>query len=181
MDRETFIQGINNRDIEAYKQLYDCHYRLLVSYAGNMLENRDICEDIVQDVIVGIWEAKMKFTAYPSFRTYLYNAVRNAALNHLKHQGVAEKYLEYLAATYSPVDENEVNDEDVYQQLFDAIDRLPARCREIFLLHLEGKKNSEIAEVLQLSVETVKTQKKRALAHIREYLDKNTWPSCSLS
>ena len=80
--------------------------------------------------------------------------------------------MEYLSQTYSPVDEEAVNDEEIYRHLFKLIDELPPRCREIFLLYMEGKKNEEIAAMLQLSVETVKTQKKRAMAYIRDNLDK---------
>ena len=58
------------------------------------------------------------------------------------------------------------------EYLFELIDKLPLRCREIFLLYMEGKRNEEIAGMLSLSVETVKTQKKRAMAFIRENLDK---------
>lgn len=173
LDNETFIQGINRRDTEAYKQIYDRYYRILVVYAENFLGNNGTSEDIVQDIIVNIWEAKMTFVSYNTFKTYLYNSVRNGALNYLKHQGVAEKYLEHLAQTYSPIDESEVNEEEIYRRLFAIIDRLPTRCREIFLLCMDGKKNSEIATELHLSIETVKTQKKRAMAYIREHLDKS--------
>ena len=57
--------------------------------------------------------------------------------------------------------------EELYRQLFEAIDELPARCREVFLMHLEGKGNEDIARELTLSVLTVKTQKRRAMAYLR--------------
>lgn len=57
--------------------------------------------------------------------------------------------------------------EELYRQLFEAIDELPARCREVFLMHLEGKGNEDIARELALSVLTVKTQKRRAMAYLR--------------
>ena len=50
------------------------------------------------------------------------------------------------------------------------IDKLPTRCREIFLLHMDGKKNEEIATALGISIETVKTQKKRAIQSIKEQM-----------
>ena len=62
------------------------------------------------------------------------------------------------------------NKEDIYRQLFLAIDKLPPRQREIFLLCMDGKKNREIAEKLQISAETVKVQKRRAINHLREQL-----------
>lgn len=173
-DSEYIIQAINRGDIEAFKQVYDLYYSVLVTYANSILaDSEDMGEDIVQDVIANIWEAKTQFVSYSSFKTYLYNAVRNAALNHIKHQGAADKYIEYLQYEYTPFDESGVNVEEIYRQLFALIDHLPYRCREIFLLHMEGKRNEEIARVLQLSVETVKTQKKRAMAYIRANIDKS--------
>ncbi|MEO4994211.1 RNA polymerase sigma factor, partial [Bacteroides xylanisolvens] len=58
----------------------------------------------------------------------------------------------------------------VFRLLFKQIDKLPERCREIFLLHLEGNDNETIAKKLSLSIETVKTQKKRAMKTLRDNL-----------
>ena len=58
--------------------------------------------------------------------------------------------------------------EEVFRLLFKQIDLLPERCREIFLLHLEGYDNDAIAKKLSLSIETVKTQKKRAMKTLRK-------------
>ena len=66
--------------------------------------------------------------------------------------------------------EEDTNEEEVYRLLFRAIDKLPTRCREIFLLHMDGKKNEEIATALGISIETVKTQKKRAIQSIKEQM-----------
>ena len=60
--------------------------------------------------------------------------------------------------------------EELYERLFSVVDELPPRCREVFLLHLDGKKNEEIAELLNISLLTVKTQKKKAMSYIRERL-----------
>ena len=60
--------------------------------------------------------------------------------------------------------------EEMYRALHRAVDELPERCRQVFKLHLQGKKNEEIAQILELSVETVKTQKKKAMYFLRERL-----------
>ncbi len=113
-------------------------------YAANFIEDGDVGEDLVQELIINLWENRMTFTSLSTFNTYLYNAVRNASLNYLKHQGVAEKYMEYLLLTYSPVEEESVNEEEIYRHLFDLIDRLPQRCREVFLLYMEGGKTMRL-------------------------------------
>ena len=105
MASEKFIERINAREIEAFKEIYDRYYRTLVVYAANFIEDGDVGEDLVQELIINIWENRMTFTSLSTFNAYLYNAVRNASLNYLKHEGVAEKYMEYLSQTYSPVEE----------------------------------------------------------------------------
>ena len=65
--------------------------------------------------------------------------------------------------------------EDIYRQLFEAIDRLPSRQREIFVSVMEGKKNQEIAEALGISVFTVKVQRQRAMHTLRNKLTDTQW------
>lgn len=66
-------------------------------------------------------------------------------------------------------------DEEVYRQLYKAIDRLAPKCREIFLMAMDGKRNEEIAETLHIAIETVKTQKKRAIKQLREQTALSVW------
>lgn len=182
-DRENlFLKRINERQMSAYQMLYSDYYAVLVVYARNFVGQQEIAEDIVQELFITMWEKEMSFLSFASFRAYLYNSVRNTALNYLKHQDVEERYIEYVQTTYGEVDESEVNEEEVYRLLFKVVDELPSRCREIFLMYMDGKKNDEIADVLSLSVETVKTQKKRAVRHIRERLGTLyfTLPVCSI-
>ena len=67
-------------------------------------------------------------------------------------------------------DEEGFFSEEVYRQLFETIDALPERCREVFLMYMEGRKNEEVATALHVSIETVKTQKKRAMSILRKKL-----------
>ena len=172
-EKTPFIENLNKQQTSAYHQLYDEYYKVLVLYAINFLSSQQAAEDIVQELFATMWEKKMKFLSLPSFRTYLYNSVRNASLNYLKHQNVESLYLEHLANTYREIleeEEEDTNEEEVYRLLFRAIDKLPTRCREVFLLHIDGKKNEEIATLLGISIETVKTQKKRAIQFIKEQM-----------
>ena len=60
--------------------------------------------------------------------------------------------------------------DEVYRRLYQVLDELPKRCQEVFKYYLEGKKNSEIAEILQISELTVKTQKRNAIVYLRKRL-----------
>lgn len=172
MSDEQFLHRINEKDLDAFGKLFADFYNALVSYAVTFVGRQDVAEDIVQDLFVEIWERSAPFASYDGFKTFLYHSVRNTCLNYLKHEEVEKKYV----ATLSEYDENDdeldfkIMEEELYRLLFTAIDELPAKCRQIFKLHLEGKGNEEIATLLDLSVQTVKTQKKRAMAYLRERL-----------
>jgi RNA polymerase sigma-70 factor, Bacteroides expansion family 1 len=168
MDERCFIEKLNQRDIKAYHSLYESYYKSLVSYSSNFVLSMEAAEDIVQDLFAALWERRILFQSFNSLKCYLYNSIRNASLNYLKHQDVEAIYIESLANTYNEIEENEVYEEEVYRRLFVAIDKLSPRCREIFKLYMQGKKNEEIADMLGIAFETVKTQKKRAMQILRK-------------
>ena len=154
--------------------LYDKFYRALVSYGCQFVE-KEIAEDIVQELFAVLWERQPQFKSMAQLTSYFYTTVHNAVINHLRHQNVHDNYRQSIVDNlqeFMLVDDmsDVFSKEEIYRQLFLAIDKLPPRQREIFLLCMDGKKNREIAEQLQISAETVKVQKRRAISHLREQL-----------
>ena len=100
--------------------------------------------------------------------------MRNKSIDFLRHRNAQSNYVEQMLNSHpsfnvSAQGEEDFFTEEIYRQLFQAIENMPDRQREIFKLYLDGKSNADIAEALQISVETVKTQKRRG----KEYLRKN--------
>ena len=114
---ELLIEQLNQKQVGAFKILFDRFYRYLVLYAMKWVERQEIAEDVVQDLFVQVWER-----------------------------------------------------DTIYRRLYQVLDELPKRCQEVFKHYLEGKKNSEIAEILQISELTVKTQKRNAIVYLRKRL-----------
>ena len=172
---EISIEQINKLDAAAFRLLYKSYYKGLVCYAMRLIELSEPAEDIVQELFSNIWAKKMVFQSLVSFKVYLYNSVRNASLDYLKHKNIEGSYLQKMLDAH-PVyrtgeeDEEGFFSEEGYRQLFETIDALPERCREVFLMYMEGKKNEEVATALHVSIETVKTQKKRAMSILRKKL-----------
>lgn len=161
-------------DEKAIKMLYDRFYRALVAYGCQFVE-KEIAEDIVQETFSVLWERQPQFASTSQLSTYLYTTVHNMAFNHLRHQTVHNNYRQDIVGNlqeFMLVDDitESFSKEEIYRQLFLAVDQLPPRQREVFLLCMEGKKNKDIAEQLQISAETVKVQKRRAINHLREEL-----------
>ena len=171
MQPEEFIDQINRKQMPAFRELFGSFYRYLVLYAMRYVRQQEVSEDIVQEVFIAIWESDKKYNSYHGFRALLYDSVKNRCLNYLKHQEVERRHAEILLQEQDEEDEDHrLMREEMYRALHRAVDELPERCRQVFKLHLQGKKNEEIAQMLELSVETVKTQKKKAMYFLRERL-----------
>lgn len=168
---QEFLQDIHSKHAAAFKELFREFHNSLVLFAMGFVEQQDVAEDIVQEVFIVVWERDSRYPTYNALRSFLYNSVKNSCLNYLKHKNVEQKYLASLGLEDDKEDmDMKIMEEELYRMLFRTIDELPDKCRNIFLLHLDGKRNEEIALLLNLSVLTVKTQKKRAMQYIREHL-----------
>ena len=153
--------------------LYNAYYRALVVFSKQIVKDVNTAEDIVQDVFSALWEKKIAFENLSQFRVYLYNAVRNGSLKHVtknKHLQVSidNPYASFREFHLLPTGEEDFYSEEIYRRMILAIESLPDRQRSVFLLAIEGKKNSEIAETLHISEDTVKTHRKRGMATLRE-------------
>ncbi len=163
-------------DEASFHWLYDEYYKSLVAYAMHLTGNQDLGEDIVQEVFVHIYDTRQQFTSFPSLRSYLYNSVRNRCVDDKRHRGVVEVYNKTMASQgEASTEDDEANSyrEEFYRRLFRLIDAMPLRQRTVFVEAMNGKSNKEIADALGVSIDTVKTQKKRGLKILREKLNRH--------
>lgn len=156
--------------ISELNRLFEKYYDALVFFANRFLPLRDECEDLVQDVFVGLWENKNNFPDEISAKVFLYKAVRNKCYNVIKHNKVKDKYAFHVLRSLQ--DDNmflkQVFEEEVVRQLHDAIEVLPDRKKAIIRLSLKGLKNKEIAEELGVKLQTVKTLKSQSYKILRD-------------
>ena len=169
---DQLIELLHQKQVTAFQELFDRFYQYLVLYAMKWVERQEVAEDIVQDLFLKIWERDTEYSSWYGFKNFLYQSVKNAALDHLKHRVVEGKYIQYIKKF---PDENsdpelETMKQEVYRRLYAVLEDLPKRCREVFTYHLEGKKNAEIAALLHISVLTVKAQKQTAMRYLEKRL-----------
>lgn len=168
-EQEDFLRHFNSKDEDAYYKLFQQFYRYLVLFAERRTENHKVAEDIVQEIFIKLWESPKQYNSLNGLKAYLYEAVDNRCADYRKHLIVEEKYTAF-ALYEQKFQDFSIDQEEVYRELYAAINELPARGREVILLYLEGKKNQEIAEILDLSILTVKTHKKNAFRYLRNRL-----------
>lgn len=160
-----------------FRKLFESYYAPLNMFAVSFIDSRDEAEDIVQEVFVNLWEKELDFENETAFKTYLYRSVRNRCMNHLRDNKVKEDNIIHLKPEddFEPSIMNKIIKQEVYRQLSDAVDELPQQCRKIYQMSRDGMKPADIAVELDLAVETVKSQKKRAKKLLRERLGKLTY------
>lgn len=164
-----FIRRINVKEEKAFHDLFTRFRSYLVLFAMRRVEQLEVAEDIVQETFITVWESKKTYNSYQGFKAYLYELVQNKCTNYLKHRAVEDKYVSYVKVTEEEVDgDYDLMQEEIYRELYIAIRELPGKCRRVFELHLEGKKNDEIAEILGISVLTVKSHKQNAIHFLKE-------------
>lgn len=146
------------------EDLFRLNYRPLCMFALHYLQDADLVEDVVQECFTMLWEKLEQGADVANRRAYLYMSVRNRCLDHLRRKGLQTESLKPYD-TYGIIDDDDAEERSVMEaKLWTAIDSLPDKCRQVFLMSKrDGLKYEEIAEELGLSVNTVRNQISKAL------------------
>lgn len=174
------VGRINNDDIKAFKQFFESFYPSVCVFAKKYVNDIDLAEDIAQEAFIEFWKQKGTFADAKAMKGFIYTVTRNKCLNHIKIKGIRENILK----KEFPSDDNFyelILEEETYRIVHQAVNKLASQSRKIVWLSLEGNKNPEIAERLNISVNTVKTLKKNAYKELRLLLKDNVFALLLLS
>ncbi|MCI5707662.1 MAG: sigma-70 family RNA polymerase sigma factor [Odoribacter sp.] len=161
ISEDLWLKQLSDGDEKAYKRLFDQYYSSMVMFARSFLKNDVLVEDVVQDVIYDFWMQRQSLSKVISIKAWLYAAVRNRCLNDLEHDKVVRKYLDKVKLVDNEFILQQMIEEEVYLSLKNSIDALPGKIKEVYKLILVGKNNKEIAFLLNLSEDAVKSYRKR--------------------
>ena len=170
---KNIIRHINRGDRKAFREVFDKYFHALSAFGYRYVPDPPAVEDMVQEAFISFWEKRGDFTHINALKSFLYTSVRNKCLNHLKHQSVRKKHEDALVYELES-DHNfsqQVIEEETFSALLAEIKKLPDSAQEIMILALNGMKNQEIADELNISINTVKTQKKIAYSKLKQKLE----------
>ncbi|GEP96537.1 RNA polymerase sigma-70 factor [Chitinophaga cymbidii] len=161
--------------IVKFEELFRKHYKLLCLIGKQLVGDLDVAKDLVQEFYIDFWRRREELQLTGSFQSYATRAVKNLCISYLRERDATEAKKDQLkvAGSYDPLLEAELQSdrENLDEKLKASIEKLPAACRDILMLHkFEGLTYAQIAERNQISVNTVKTQIKRAYAFLRDEL-----------
>jgi len=163
---------LTNNDELSLEDFFNSYYAQFHSFANNYISDKNECEDIVQEVFISFWEQKKNFPNLISIKAYFYTSIRHKCLNYVKHDIVKQKYLQ---ASQSKIKSTEFFLESILRKesngiIYNAINKLPTMEKKVLLLALEDYSNEQIAEELNIKINTVKTHKSRAYHVLRKKL-----------
>lgn len=170
------IMIISISDKETLSKVYSTYYKALVGYSFSLLEDIHESEDAVQNVFYKSCKRNLTFETESKLKSFLWTSVYNECITRMRHKRMSDTHKQQILKDNAPLmldddGEETLNKEELYRLLFIAIDELPARQREIFLLVMKGKKNAEIAEAMNISINTVRSQRKKGMATLRQKIE----------
>ena len=146
-----WLQQLKAGDDRAFKLLFERYYASLCAFATSFVNDPDVAEDIVQEIFFKLYADKPTFEVVVALKSYRYLVTKNQCLNYLKHARIEQEYL-------SSIEEREQTT-FFFNQIV-----------EQELLAMEGFDNAEIAEKLNLSIDSVKSHKKRGKQFLKSRL-----------
>lgn len=158
-------------DLANVEQLFKSYYKKLCHFAWQLLDNKALVEDIVQDAFMSYWNDQQLLAENEiAIKNYLYSTVRHACYNIARHEKVVAKYWQHK--NFEEREEEKILTcmlrAEVFAEIQKAIETLPEGCQQVFKLgYMEGLNNLKIAELLGVSINTVKTQKQRGLKMLK--------------
>ncbi|MDR2449629.1 MAG: RNA polymerase sigma-70 factor [Prevotellaceae bacterium] len=175
-DDEYLLHLLRQGGKDAFTRIYERYHKMLYALSYKYLKSQAAAEDAVQHVFVKLWEHHADIIVMVNLRNYLYSMTKNYILNHIRnaHNAVAHNYR--MAQVAGAVEDNlfeTIERKELRAMFYQAIKLLPAQKREICLLKMEDKlSNQEIADKMQLSINTVKTHYAQAIKLLRAAMSK---------
>lgn len=183
LEESDLMLRISQGDRIAFAVVFTRYYNDLVSFAASFTRQREISEEIVQEVFLRLWENASNSEIPVSLRSYLLKSVQNRCLDWLRHMKVRSQYA--VLVQHDPIlAENDCEKYFLYSELHEALEQamrsMPEEVAEAFRQNrFDGLTYKEIAEKLGLSVRTVEVRISKALQWLRQQLA-DYLPGCLL-
>jgi len=171
---EELMQEIKADNMFAFDVLYKKYCKRVYKFGYSILKSQEESENLMQDVFLSLWENRNKVEKDSSIKSYIFTIAYNSAVSFIRKKAKESQFVEYLKSlqeiNIEPVNV-ELEFKELTNKLEEIVKSLPQRQKEVYLMHkVEGLKYSEIAERLNISVNTIENHMSGALKTIRKKL-----------
>lgn len=174
---QRWSERIRKGDHEAFEALFQAYADDLCGFALQYVDSSAAAEDVVQEVFCDLWKRRNDWEPRRSVKAYLFQAVRNTALDRLKHQRVVQEWeteKKYKGPSSRPQTPTQaVQHQELKDAMQEAVESLPERRRRVYkLVRRKGMSYAEVAEIMDIARKTVENHMGRALKALRKRLSK---------
>ena len=168
---QKLLNSFNKGDEAAFKTVYHRYRYRVYEYARKWLSETQDAEDVTADTFIKLWNKKHDFESFENITGFLLVTARNSCIDILRHQkkkAEKETEIQYQYSQYNDFSVLEIK-EDFLKLIYAEVEKMPTKMKEVFLLsYAEGLKPQEIAQKLNLSVQTVSNQKTNAIKLLKQ-------------
>lgn len=175
---QLLVESIREGDEQAFKRLFFSYYYDLCAFASQVTDSEEQARDVVQEVFYKLWKRREQWTIHSSLKAYLFQSVRNEALNEIDRERHRRQIREKIAKREEDRFErgqrsrDEVDNEQLFNRIWCLVEEMPRRRRTVFVLHRKhGLTYKEIAEIMDIRRKTVENHMGLALNEIREQIE----------
>lgn len=172
LSEEELVVYLKQDKLNAFKEIYTRYWKRLYSAAYKRLKNKELCEEIVQELFTNLWIKRQTLHINTGLAAYLYSSVSHYVIDQYRKELVREKYREAFKVIHSQQTDNSTEEAILLKDLTDTIEseisHLPDKCRSVYeLSRKEHKSNKEIAMYLGISEKTVENHLTKALKRLQ--------------
>jgi RNA polymerase sigma-70 factor, ECF subfamily len=172
------LERLRDGDDDAFEMIFRTWYAPLVRFATPLLRDAARAEEVVQDAMLELWRRRATVDVSGTPQAWLFRVVRNRALNVVRHEAITQRAAPALRVMLHLAEDALAGDSDaavreaeLHAAIAAAVDGLPPRTREVFLLsRRDGLRQTEIAARLGVSVKAVEARITHALRELRAAL-----------
>ncbi|TDX01821.1 RNA polymerase sigma-70 factor [Dinghuibacter silviterrae] len=163
----------------AFEQIFLKHHGAICYFTAEFIYDGEAAKDIVSEVFVKLWHLRENFENVKAIKAFLYVSAKNACLNYLRRARLVTSHqktalLELSKEEIEDIVMKQIFDAEVIREVYKAIEALPTQCKRIVRLTLQGLNTEEIANMMSISVQTVRNTRNRATHLLRQQLSGGT-------
>jgi len=176
LKEQTLIDWLWRDKQKIFRKIFDQYYSLLCAIAYHYVKDTSVSASLAEDALLSVWEKYEDITFTTSLKSYLMRTVRNKSIDYLRASRLEQTFINIEEfGNYSFISDEEVFEKYMLTELEDkievAIGTLPEECRNVFIMsRFDERSYQEIADHMNISINTVKYHMKRALSLLRDEL-----------
>lgn len=158
-------------DSKVYKDFFDNTYQKLIFFAKNLIGNKEDALDIVVESFIKVWAQKPQFFNMHHLEVYFFRVVKNACIDYLR-KNILKRRIEHQLILTTPISENVIvskyQERELVKLLYYHVSCLPDRMQQVIkLTHLEGYSRMKVAQMLELSPNTIRNTNVAAMKTLK--------------